>query len=206
MEAATPPAVVTETDYPLRFDVEYPEKLSHWKVLLKWLFAIPQFIVVYLLQIVLGVMVFIAFFAILFTKRWPQGMWDFAVQIERWTANVIVYGVLLMRDEYPPFNGEPGEYPVTFEIDQPEELSRLMIFVKWLLVIPHLIVLFFVWLASLVVLFIAFFAILFTGRYPRGMFDFLVGAMRWSLRVNAYGFVPWGGWLQTDRYPPFALK
>ena len=93
MEAATPPAVATsESDYPLRFDVEYPEKLSHWKVLLKWLFAIPQLIVVYLLQIVLGVMVFIAFFAILFTKRWPQGMWDFAVQIERWSANVVVYG------------------------------------------------------------------------------------------------------------------
>jgi len=202
MEAATPPAVATvESDYPLRFDVEYPEKLSHWKVLLKWLFAIPQFIVVYLLQIVLGVMVFIAFFAILFTKRWPQGMWDFAVQIERWTANVVVYGVLLMRDEYPPFNGEPGQYPVTYELDQPEELSRWLIFVKWLLIIPHLIVLLFVWLAATVVVFIAFFAILFTGRYPRGMFDFLVGAMRWSLRVNAYG-----QWLQTDRYPPFALK
>src|SRR4051794_32402629 len=162
MEAATPPAVVTETDYPVRFDVQYPEKLSHWKVLLKWLFAIPQFIVVYLLQIVLGVMVFIAFFAILFTKRWPQGMWDFAVQIERWTANVIVYGVLLMRDEYPPFSGEPGDYPVTYELDQPEELSRGLIFVKWLLIIPHLVVLAFVWLGAAVVLFIAFFAILVT--------------------------------------------
>jgi len=201
MEAATPPAAVRDTDYPLRFDVEYPEKLSHWKVLVKWLLAIPQFIIVYLLQIVLGVMVFIAFFAILFTKRWPQGMWDFAVQIERWTANVVVYGVMLMRDEYPPFSGEPGEYPVTFEVEQPQELSRLMIFVKWLLILPHLIVLIFVWLASAVVVFIAFFAILFTGRYPRGMFDFLVGAMRWSTRVNLYG-----QWLQTDRYPPFELQ
>jgi hypothetical protein len=202
MEAATPPAVATaESDYPLRFDVEYPEKLSHWKVLLKWLFAIPQLIVVYLLQIVLGVMVFIAFFAILFTKRWPQGMWDFAVQIERWSANVVVYGYLLMRDEYPPFNGEPGQYPVIYELDQPEELSRWLIFVKWLLVIPHLIVLAFVWLAAIVVVFIAFFAILFTGRWPRGMFDFVVGAMRWTLRVNAYA-----QWLQTDRYPPFSLR
>src|SRR6476620_1083594 len=170
MEAATPPAVVAETDYPLRFDVEYPEKLSHWKVLLKWLFAIPQLIVVYLLYIVLSVMVFIAFFAILFTKRWPQGMWDFAIQIQRWTMNVIVYGVLFMRDEYPPFSGEPGQYPVTVEVDQPEELSRWLIFVKWLLVIPHLIVLLFLYVAASVVVFIAFFAILFTGRYPRGMF------------------------------------
>ena len=208
MEAATPPppaappAVTDVADYPLRFDVEYPEKLSHWKVLLKWLFAIPQFIVVYLLQIVLGVMVFIAFFAILFTKRWPQGMWDFAIQIERWSANVVVYGVLLMRDEYPPFGGDSGQYPVTYELDQPPEgLSRLLIFVKWLLVIPHVIVLAFVWLAASVVVFIAFFAILFTGRYPRGMFDFVVGTMRWSLRVYAYA-----SWLQTDRYPPFSLR
>ena len=202
MEAATPPAAATvESDYPLRFDVEYPEKLSHWKVLLKWLFVIPQLIVVYLLQIVLGVMVFIAFFAILFTKRWPQGMWDFAVQIERWTANVVVYGVLLMRDEYPPFNGEPGQYPVSYELDQPEELSRWLIFVKWLLAIPHYIVLAFLGLAASVAVLIAFFAILFTGRYPRGLFDFVVGTARWWVRVNAYAH-----WLMTDRYPPFSLK
>jgi hypothetical protein len=201
MEAATPPAVGTAAYYPVRFEIEYPERLSRWKVLLKWLFAIPQFIVIYLLQIVLGVMALIAFFTILFTKRWPQGMWDFAVQIQRWTTNVAVYGLLLMRDEYPPFSGEPGEYPLTVEVDRPEELSRWMIFVKWLLIIPQVIVLFFVYIAAAVVVVIAFFAILFTGRYPRGLFDFMAGVVRWTLRVDNYA-----RWLMTDRYPPFSLE
>ena len=89
MEAATPPAATgAAADYPVRFDVEYPERLSRWKIFVKWLLAIPHFIIVYLLQTVAGVMVFIAFFAILFTKKWPRGMFDFTVQIERWTANM----------------------------------------------------------------------------------------------------------------------
>jgi len=201
MEAASPPVATAAPGYPARFDAEYPERLSHWKVLVKWLFAIPQFIIVYLLQAVAGVLVLIAFFAILFTKKWPRGMFDFMVQIERWTANVFVYGEALMRDEYPPFSGDAGQYPVTFEVDYDENLSRWMIFVKWLLVLPHIIVLAFLYIAVIVVVFIAFFAILFTGRYPRGMFDFLVGVGRWTMRVNAYAH-----WLMTDRYPPFSLK
>ena len=201
MEAESPPVATAAADYPARFDIEYPERLSHWKVLLKWLFAIPQFIIVYLLQAVAGVLVLIAFFAILFTKKWPRGMFDFMVQIERWTANVIVYGEGLMRDEYPPFSGDAAQYPVTFEVEYDENLSRWMIFVKWILVLPHIIVLTFLYIAAIVVVFIAFFAILFTGRYPRGMFDFLVGVGRWTMRVNAYAH-----WLMTDRYPPFSLK
>jgi hypothetical protein len=202
MEAATPPVASAATpDYPARFDVEYPERLSRWKIFLKWLFAIPQFIIVYLLQLVAGIMVFVAFFAILFTKKWPRGMFDFMVQIQRWTENVVVYAVTLQRDEYPPFSGDAGEYPVTLELDYDENLSRWMIFVKWLLVIPHLIVLLFLWVAAFVVVIIAFFAILFTGKFPRGMFDFVTGVLRWTLRVNAYAH-----WLMTDKYPPFELK
>jgi Domain of unknown function (DUF4389) len=200
MEAASPP-IVTAAGYPVRFDVEYPESLSRWKIFLKWLLAIPQFIIVYLLQIVGGVMVLIAFFSILFTKKWPRGMFDFMVQIQRWTVNTVVYALTLQRDEYPPFSGEAGEYPVQLEIDYDENLSRLLIFVKWLLVIPHLIVLTFLVIAAYVVIVIAFFAILFTGSYPRGMFDFVTGVLRWTLRVNAYG-----QWLMTDKYPPFSLK
>jgi hypothetical protein len=201
MEASSPPVASAAADYPARYDLEYPERLSRWKIFLKWLFAIPHFIIVYLLQIVGGVMTFIAFFAILFTKKWPKGMFDFMVQIQRWTTNVFVYGVTLQRDEYPPFSGDAGEYPLQLEIDYDENLSRWMIFVKWLLVIPHLIVLAFLLLAAYVVVFIAFFAILFTARYPRGLFDFVVGVSRWTLRVNAYA-----QWLMTDRYPPFSLK
>jgi hypothetical protein len=213
MEAATPPPApppapppgppqaVGADDYPLRFDVEYPERLSRWKIFVKWILAIPHLIIVYLLQAVASVLVFIAFFAILFTKKWPRGLFDFTVQIQRWTANTFAYSILLFRDEYPPFSGEAGEYPVTLEIDYDDNLSRWMIFVKWLLAIPHLIVLVFLEIAAFVVVIIAFFAILFTGRYPRGMFDFVVGTVRWYWRVNGYALL-----LMTDRYPPFSLK
>ena len=207
MEAATPPppapapAAAVPSDYPARFAIEYPETLSRWKIFVKWLLAIPHFIIVYLLQAVNSVLVFIAFFAVLFTKKWPRGLFDFSVMIQRWSANVAVYGFLLMRDEYPPFTGEAGQYPVTLEVDYDPDLSRWMIFVKWLLAIPHLIVLAFLGIAAYVVVVIAFFAILFTGRYPRGMFEFVEGVYRWVVRVSAYST-----WLMTDRYPPFNLK
>ena len=196
-----PPAATGGGDYPVRFDVEYPERLSRWKIFLKWLFAIPHFIIVVLLINVAGILQFIAFFAILFTKKWPRGLFDFTVQIYRWAANVSAYALFLLRDEYPPFSGDSGEYPVTLEVEYDENLSRWQIFVKWLLAIPHYIVLAFLFVAVNITVFIAFFAILFTGRYPRGLFDFAVGTMRWYIRVNAYAH-----WLMTDRYPPFSLK
>jgi urea transporter len=200
MAAAAPPAPAAP-EYPVRFDVEYPDRLSRWKIFVKWLFAIPHLIIIYLLGIVNSVMIFIAFFAVLFTKKWPRGMFDFSVQIQRWTANVLAYFLVLLRDEYPPFSGDAGEYPVTLEIDYDDDLSRWQIFVKWLLAIPHLIVLVFLAIVVYVVVIIAFFAILFTARYPRGLFDFVVGTYRWYMRVNAYAF-----WFMTDRYPPFSLK
>jgi hypothetical protein len=199
--AAPPPPPVSAGEYPVRFDVEYPDHLSRWKIFLKWLFAIPHFIILSLLLIVAGVLQFIAFFAILFTKKWPRGLFDFTVQIYRWMGNVYAYAVLLMRDEYPPFSGEAGEYPLTLEVEYREDLSRWMIFVKWLLAIPHYIVLAFLILGASVAVFIAFFAILFTGRYPRSLFDFVVGTARWAMRVVAYERL-----LMTDRYPPFSLE
>jgi hypothetical protein len=200
MTAAAPPAPAAP-EYPVRFDVEYPDRLSRWKIFVKWLFAIPHLIIIYLLGIVNSVMIFIAFFAVLFTKKWPRGMFDFSVQIQRWTANVLAYFLVLLRDEYPPFSGDAGEYPVTLEIDYDDNLSRWQIFVKWLLAIPHLIVLVFLAIVVYVVVIIAFFAILFTARYPRWLFDFVVGTYRWYMRVNAYAV-----WFMTDRYPPFSLK
>ena len=129
---APPPAPPAAADYPVRFDVEYPERLSRWMIFVKWLLAIPHLIILYLLQIVIGVLVFIAFFAILFTKKWPRGMFDFAVQVQRWGLNVASYGFLFLRDEYPPFSGDSGQYPVTLEIDYDDNLSRWQIFLKWL--------------------------------------------------------------------------
>jgi hypothetical protein len=199
MEAATGPAVPA-ADYPVRYGVNYPERLSRWKIFVKWLFAIPQLIVVYLLGLILQVMVLVAFFAILFTKKWPRGMFDFAVQIQRWTLNVSSY-LLLQRDEYPPFSGDAGGYPLTYEVEYDENLSRWMPLVKWLLAIPHFIAVYLLLIVGFFVVVIAWFAILFTGRYPRGMFDFNVGVFRWYQRVYAYAFL-----LFTDRYPPFSLK
>ena len=196
-----PPVATAGAGYPVEFDVEYPERLSRWKIFLKWLFAIPHFIIVLILINVAGILQFIAFFAILFTKKWPRSLFDFTVQIYRWAANVTAYALFLLRDEYPPFSGDSGEYPVILEVEYDENLSRWQIFVKWLLAIPHYIVLLFLFVAVNVTVFIAFFAILFTGRYPRGLFDFAVGTMRWYVRVNAYAH-----WLMTDRYPPFSLK
>lgn len=196
-EAAT---AVAPDGYPLRFDIEYPEQLSRWLIFVKWLLAIPHFLILYALSAVANVITFIAFFAILFTGRYPRGLFDFVVNIYRWQENVFAY-YGLFRDEYPPFSWEAGKYPVTFEVDYPESLSRWLIFVKWLLAIPHIIVLFFLYIVALVVWVIVWFAILFTGRFPRGLFDFLVGVSRWTLRVNAYALL-----LLRDDYPPFSLR
>jgi hypothetical protein len=147
------------------------------------------------------VLVFIAFFAVLFTKKWPRALFDFALQIQRWTYNTYIYAVTLQRDEYPPFTGEAGQYPVTLDVEYDENLSRWMIFVKWLLALPHYIVLAVLGIGVAFAWLIAFFAILFTARYPRGLFDFVTGTIRWAIRVTAYAF-----WFMTDRYPPFSLR
>ncbi len=185
--------------YPLRYEVEYPEELSRWLIFVKWLLAIPHFMILYALSYAVGVVTLIAFFAVLFTKRYPRGLFDFAVNVNRWNANVMAY-LMLFRDEYPPFSWEPGEYAVTYEMDYSQELNRWLPLVKWLLAIPHLIVLAFLYIGALVALIIAWFAILFTGRFPRGMFDFVVGVHRWNYRVNAYIY------LLCDEYPPFSLR
>ena len=187
-----------ESTYPLVFDVEYPERLSRWLIFVKWLLAIPHLIILYALIAVAEIITVIAWFAILFTGRYPKGMFDFVVGILRWDHNVTAY-IALLRDDYPPFSLSAGQYPVTYDVEYPERLSRLLIFFKWLLVIPNLIVLALVGIAYFVTLIIAWFAILFTGRYPEGLFRFAVGTIRWSARVNAYM------WLLRDEYPPFGL-
>ena len=185
--------------YPVRYDVEYPEELSRWLIFVKWLLAIPHFMILWALSIAAGVMGFIAFFAILFTKRYPRGLFDFVVNFNRWSLNVDAYTGLL-RDEYPPFSWEPGQYAVTYEVDYPEQLNRWLPLIKWPLAIPHIIVLLFLFIGAFVAWVIAWFAILFTKRFPRGLFDFVVGVTRWQYRVDAYTG------LLRDEYPPFSLK
>ena len=147
---------------------------------------------------VVAVIAFITWFWIVITGRMPRGLWDFMNFYLKWRANSVAY-VALLRDEYPPFG--TGDYPVQFTAgDFPEERSRLSVFFRLFLLIPHFIVLFFVGIAWFITAIIGWFAILFTGSYPQGLYNFAVGYLRWSLRVEAYGF------LMRDEYPPFSLE
>ncbi|MDO8614269.1 MAG: DUF4389 domain-containing protein [Dehalococcoidia bacterium] len=185
--------------YPLRYDVEYPENLSRLLIFVKWLLAIPHLIILYALLVVAEVMLLIAFFAILFTRKFPKGLFDFVVNTLRWNANVTAY-VGLLRDDYPPFSWDAGKYPVTYEVDYPEQLSRWAPLYKWLLALPHYAVLLLLIIGAAVLWSIACLAILITGRFPQGMFNFIVGVMRWNNRVTAYVY------FMRDEYPPFSLK
>jgi len=136
---------------------------------------------------------------IVFRQRYPRWWFDFALELNRFSARVFAYLVLL-TDEYP---STVDQQRVHLELDYPDaerDLNRWLPLVKWLLAIPHYIVLFFLTIGAVFVVIVAWFAILFTGRYPRGLFDYVVGVGRWCLRVQAYAFL-----LVTDRYPPFSL-
>ena len=146
------------------------------------------------------VVMFVAWWAILFTGSMPRGMFDFLLGFHRYPLRVSGYW-LLLTDEFPPFGGgaEP-DYALRFEGDYPESLSRLLIFIKWLLIFPHIIILaIYNYAASLAVM-IAWFVIVFTGRYPPGLADFAAGFLRWNARANFYQY------LMTDQYPPFDNK
>ncbi len=185
--------------YPLTYDVEYPEELSRWLIFVKGILAVPHLIVLYGLVLVAGALTLIAWFVILFTKRYPRELFDFVVNINRWAANVSAY-TSFMRDEYPPFSWDAGEYAVTYDVEYPEELSRWLIFVKGILVIPHIVVLTFLGVGATFALIGAWFAILFTKRFPESLFTYVVGVNRWGLRISAYAG------LLRDEYPPFSLE
>ena len=137
---------------------------------------------------------------ILFRRKYPRWWFDWNLELSRFTARVYAY-LSLMRDEYPSTDEQQA---VRLELDYPDaerDLNRWLPLVKWLLAIPHYIVLVFLFIAAFFCEVIAWFAILFTGRYPRGLFDFVLGVQRWGLRVGAYMWL-----LITDRYPPFSLR
>jgi hypothetical protein len=146
-----------------------------------------------------GVLFLAPLLLILFRQKYPRWWFDWNLELQRFSNRVGAY-LVLMDDRYPSTDEQQSVHLDFAYPDVPRDLNRWLPLVKWLLAIPHWIVLFFLWIAAVVVVIVAWFAILFTGRYPRGMFDFVEGVLRWGNRVTAYAIL-----LVTDQYPPFRL-
>ncbi len=218
--------MATSSDrYAARLDVDYPDDLDRVTTFFRLLWAIPILIVLALLsagsstttiwldeaghwvsettQTGGGIMAGLAMataLMIVFRQRYPHWWFDFAREFTRFATRIGAY-MTLLTDRYPATEDQQA---VHLELDYPEDvehdLNRWLPLVKWFLVIPHLVVLAFLALGALFAVIVAWFAILFTGRYPRALFDYVVGVFRWGLRVQAYATL-----LLTDRYPPFSL-
>jgi hypothetical protein len=191
--------------YPATFTFDSPERIANWRPLVHWLLAIPHLMILYALGTVSDVVAVISWFAVLFTGRLPAGLASLQAMYLRYTLRTATYFGFL-REEYPPFSfattpADPGDDPrVSVDlVPQLDGRNRLTVAFRLILAIPQLIVLALLAIALFVVGVIAFFAVLFTGRWPGGLRDFALGVGRWWLRVNAYLV------LLTDEYPPFTL-
>jgi hypothetical protein len=212
---ATPPE-----PYAARLDIDYPERLDRLTTFFRLIWIIPIVIILSLLTATgnetvvtqagervvrssggISAGLWLAtLLMIVFRFRYPRWWFDFARELTRFGYRVGTY-LALLTDRYP---STVEEQSVHLEVDYPDverDLNRWIPLVKWLLAIPHYIVIVALWLAAIVAVVVAWFAILFTGRYPRPLFDFVVGVGRWTLRVAAYAFL-----LVTDQYPPFSLR
>ena len=201
-----------QNPYPVQLSVDYPEKpLDRLSTFFRLIAIIPIGIIIALVSgqwqdqdtaflIAGGALVFPPLLLILFRQKYPRWWFDWNVALAKFQNRVGAY-LLLLRDEYPSTDEEQAVHVEIAYPDVPNELNRWLPLIKWLLAIPHYIVLSILSIGVVVVVIIAWFAILITGSYPQGLFNFVVGVMRWGLRVTAYAFL-----LTTDRYPPFSLK
>jgi len=206
----TPDATLAPT-YPVDLDVEYPDRdLNRLTTAFRIIWVIPIAIVLGLLttsyQNSSGAVASAAAYVVLptllmllFRQKYPRWWFDWNLALAGFSYRVSTY-LALLRDEYPSTDEDQAVHVTIVYPDAPTQLNRWLPLVKWLLAIPHYIVLIFLGIAAFVCVIIAWFAILFTGRYPRGLFNFVLGVERWSLRVVAYAFL-----MVTDAYPPFRL-
>lgn len=178
------------------YDVPRPERLSRLLIFVKWLMILPHAFILYFYGIVAAFVGFLAWWAILFTGVYPQGMWNLVYGYVRWNARVSVYTTLL-RDEYPPFGEEP--YPLQFHVERPERSSRLLLLGRFFLLIPLGLWMSLVGLYASVLMVIAFITILVTGNIPESIFYQIVGVMRYIMKVNCFAY------LLTDDWPGFAI-
>ena len=188
-------AYLQQVGYPVQFSVDYPDRpLNRLSTAFRIIVVIP--IAILLSTLSGGVLFFAPLLMILFRRKNPRWWFDWNLELQRFTNRVGIY-LSLMDDRYPATDDHQSAH---LDYSYPEQLNRWLPLVKWLLAIPHYIVLFFLDYALFFVVIVAWFAILVTGRYPRGMFGFVEGVIRWNVRVTAYTLT-----LVTDRYPPFRL-
>jgi hypothetical protein len=212
METTMAQPMAMPSGFPMTLEIPRPEKQSRLTnfplfigLFIRYILLIPHWAILYFLGLAAGVVGFIAHFAILFTGNYPRGLFNFVLGIQRWGVNVGAYAISL-RDEYPPFSMDPGEYAVTYDVAYPSKLNRLLnfpifgIIIRFILLIPHFIAILFIALVGYLIMFIAPFAILFTGSYPAGMHKFVTGMTRWNQRLTVYLAS------MTDKYPPFSLE
>jgi Domain of unknown function (DUF4389) len=208
-----------QAPYPVQFDVQYPDRdLNRLTTAFRIIVAIPILVLLGTVdggwagggwsnghgsEVAVGaggLLFFAPLLMIVFRQKYPRWWFDWNRELLRFINRVGVF-VALMDDRYPATDEQQA---VTLELPYPDverDLNRWLPLVKWFLAIPHYVVLFFLWIGAVVAIILAWFAILFTGRYPRGLFDYLVGVGRWENRVVAYAFL-----MVTDRYPPFRLS
>jgi hypothetical protein len=206
--------------YPLRLEGKLDPATSRWLWIIKPLLALPLAVVLVVLYLCSVLMWVIAFFAILLTGRYPRGLFDYNVGVMRCSWRLTFYSSgAFATDRYPPFTIEDTDYPARLDVTYPERLNRWLVLVKWLLAVPHLIIVALLvdvtaswsmqqqdgwtslvsWGLIPILALVAVVVLAFSGRYPRGLFDLLMGLNRWVYRVWAYTM------LMTDEYPPFRL-
>jgi hypothetical protein len=186
--------------YPIEFEADHPAAgIARWRPFLQGFLAIPHMIALFFVFVAMFFVYLVAWVAILFTGEYPRGMFNFVSGTLRWQARVNGYAVL-MTEAYPPFSldDDPG-YPIRARFQYPAKIARWRVFLQGLMAIPHFIALAFVGFGAAIAAWIALIAIIFTRNYPPGLFNFVAGYYRWSLRATGYAY------LLTEEYPPFGL-